>query len=377
MCGLAAVFGLSKFPARPTIKYANNTHFTPSNQSQYLEKDFTKLMYLAAMRGEDSTGITLTMLDGKEPVTYKDTIPSFTCLCTKRYEKVIKDAKWEVAIGHARAATQGGLSHTAAHPHTVGPITLSHNGTVTNIRTYLPEVPVDHVSDSQAIAFALSLVEPEQVDTVLNRLPLFGSLMWYDTRDSSFNVLHDNSRPLYWTKGGKKYKGAHTFGFISSQMLALHWVDHIEGIVVKEVPTMKHFKYVNGEMLCVGQWTTYSPQVVTYTSKWNGNYVANQYASQFDDAWLEADDSAPEKGDRLRVGQLFDSGTNLFSTYTCPLTSKKYRIIVDPPVMESVSTLNSFLNDGGIVEVKYVQDDRIYSRFYSTGKINTNNSAAC
>ena len=151
MCGLAGVFGINSLPA-VLGSVINGVQQTISNQKTYLYKPFSTLMLIAQLRGDDSAG--MFMVSSDKYAYHKETCPAATFINTGAYSKILESEKWDTVIGHARAATLGGLSWDMAHPHIYGTIMLVHNGTIRNHYTLLSGCPVG-VSDSAALAWKL------------------------------------------------------------------------------------------------------------------------------------------------------------------------------------------------------------------------------
>lgn len=94
---------------------------------------FYVMMLLNGLRGIHSTGMAGVTKDGKVDLlkgiggiealsTWKDTDTFFGRIYSQ----------YRLVLGHGRYATRGNITAMNAHPHESGPITLIHNGTMTN-----------------------------------------------------------------------------------------------------------------------------------------------------------------------------------------------------------------------------------------------------
>ena len=150
-------------------------------------------LILDTIRGWDSTGVVF--VEGKGNVEiYKRALAGFDFVGTNRFCNMMKRQHGlDAFIGHNRAATVGKVKDESAHPFVRDHITLVHNGTLDWNDSGLDE-PAEIVVDSDAIAWAMSVDEPEEV---LPKIQGAYALVWHDSRDNSINFARNNERPLW------------------------------------------------------------------------------------------------------------------------------------------------------------------------------------
>jgi predicted glutamine amidotransferase len=184
MCGLIGFFGSKK-----------SSRYALTDRRSFMYDG----LYMSALRGEDATGMAMMREGKKSPLVYKRALPSYDYLRTKIADKIISNLDEAFGVlGHTRAATKGYVSDENAHPFQYGPITLTHNGHVSNYRQL--NAKCDSAVDSAHVAAALA--ENEAVE-VLGELYGEFAFVWHDLRDGSINFARNAGRPLYWaTVGG-------------------------------------------------------------------------------------------------------------------------------------------------------------------------------
>lgn len=167
MCGLVGIV---------STKTLDTTHV---NQ-------FKRLLVMDQIRGKDSVGIISQQYNG---IQYeKNVIDPVSFLEHRRVVPLLTGAK--ALVGHNRAATRGGVSVNNAHPFQHGAITLVHNGTLRSNAVNIPHFTVD----SESICYALS--QADDPVPVLESLDGAYALIWFDSRDNSWNVARNDERPL-------------------------------------------------------------------------------------------------------------------------------------------------------------------------------------
>lgn len=161
-----------------------------------IKKHFMKYaLAVDTLRGEDSTGMMI-MNEAGNVQTKHSILPGINYVNTKAFEST-QMRGWAV-FGHNRAATKGSVKRENAHPFTVGPITLMHNGTLyaggRSLKTYDDKLEVD----SMQIALALSESPPEDAAKVLEQVDGSFALIWFDARNQTCNIARNSERPLHF-----------------------------------------------------------------------------------------------------------------------------------------------------------------------------------
>lgn len=185
MCGITALIS----------DYKNGFTSDESNR-------FKILTWITQLRGNDSTGVV--------QVTTKQEVDSIKRLGPPQVlynqdefrtwdAKLIRTGKF--AFSHCRAATKGTVTINNAHPfYAERPdsepgITLIHNGTL-HYQSYPPDYSKFDV-DSQWLAHSIATLGAEKA---LSNIDGPIATMWYDAKDSSFNVYSNGERPLYYVE---------------------------------------------------------------------------------------------------------------------------------------------------------------------------------
>ena len=159
-----------------------------------LPEYFTAALMLDTLRGMDSTGVVSINRRG-EIATAKDVVSGIQFVTTPMYQKVPLGTFG--MIGHNRAATRGHVTADNAHPFVEGPVTMVHNGTLSDMGRSLPNFCEKQNVDSMNICRGLAHVKPEDAHTVLAKINGAYALAWYDARDRSINIARNAERPLH------------------------------------------------------------------------------------------------------------------------------------------------------------------------------------
>jgi hypothetical protein len=172
MCGILSVIG-------------NITHVQ--------EKIFKELLQVDVIRGAHSTGIMNVLQSGEVNIFKRACLPQ-DLIDSKGYNTAMA-GKSQVLVGHNRWATKGKINATNAHPFEVGSITGVHNGTLKG--QYLLPDHLEYDVDSENIMHALNI---EEVEDVIPMLHGAYALLWHDSSNGTFNLIHNKERPLYVTQ---------------------------------------------------------------------------------------------------------------------------------------------------------------------------------
>lgn len=176
-----------------------------SNITAAQKKAFGNLLIIDQIRGVHSTG--LFSVDSAEKVNvHKRSVDANTFLDMKTYEKAMAPVNLRILAGHNRFATKGSINHANAHPFIQGSVVMMHNGTLKTMNGLREHEKFD--TDSEAIAYNLSLVQPDQATTVLEKLNGAYALVWYDGRDDTLNFARNDERSLYYATDDKHLHGS-------------------------------------------------------------------------------------------------------------------------------------------------------------------------
>lgn len=155
---------------------------------------FNTLLYLDALRGEDSTGAFVVNGYGNVSIV-KEAESSGHTIAQKEYKSLTDEAfrdGWAL-IGHNRKATRGVVNDANAHPFWVDDrLVLVHNGTMFGDHKKHAEVEVDSHAIAHLIADSPSLEE------ALGKFYAAYALIWYDVQKKTLNFLRNSQRPLHF-----------------------------------------------------------------------------------------------------------------------------------------------------------------------------------
>jgi hypothetical protein len=212
-------------------------------------------LILDTFRGFDSTGL-ITLCEEFTVSAHKELLQGWDFVRTREFHEMPNG--W-AAIGHNRAATKGKVNRDNAHPFNHGPVTLVHNGTLTNMGSNLPNYCNKQDVDSMNLARALGHVAPEDAVEVLESIQGAYALAWTDERDRSVNIVRNGQRPLHFAHNQTKS----ILWFMSDgkhlEMLKKRgWCCNIDMGQVWQFNTHTHFKWKKG---------TLKPEVAKYTPK--------------------------------------------------------------------------------------------------------------
>ena len=149
------------------------------------------------VRGPHSTGAGFVGRGDEKFSLAKRLGNPWNLLMSEEYEKSMSFAHpQKVLIGHNRSATIGDKIEENAHPFMFDHVIGAHNGT---LDTSCIKGLINHQlygTDSQAI---FATISAKGVDAALKEMSGAWALTWFDNRDSTFNMLRNDKRPLHYT----------------------------------------------------------------------------------------------------------------------------------------------------------------------------------
>lgn len=157
---------------------------------------FNHLLYMDALRGEDSTGVFAVDNIGNVRIA-KSAEPSAKFMVSDEYKalRTVALQRGWAFIGHNRKATRGAINDENAHPFWVDDkLVLVHNGTMFGDHKKLADVEVD----SHAIAHVLA--EESDPEKALQKINAAYALIWYDIQNKRLHMVRNDQRPLCWVE---------------------------------------------------------------------------------------------------------------------------------------------------------------------------------
>ncbi|WP_373088631.1 hypothetical protein [Zhongshania sp.] len=210
------------------------------------KKFFMQGLYVDALRGFDSTGVAL--VDNTKPsdvVTYKRAIPASDFVYARQTVKLMDCFyKWDVAIGHNRAATIGRVMDDFAHPFTHGDITLAHNGTLATNTNLDGSFEVD----SEEIVYTMSQTSEKET---LERINGAYALVWYDAGKHTVNFARNAERDFAYT--------------VSTDGKQLYWAS--ESGMLEWLLHRNHIKHGDIYETTPGMWLSFDMTAATFPEK--------------------------------------------------------------------------------------------------------------
>lgn len=191
-------------------------------------KEFMKQGILASsLRGMDGTGMFLVPIDkGEELKVIKKPLPGYDFIGLGQVETILKDAeKYKFIVAHTRLRTRGDVTAAHTHPFAEGPITMVHNGMISNAFQVAGNKQVD--VDSMAVAMALAATEDPK--SVMESLEGAFALVWHDARSDALFLARNSERPLFF--GVDKEQDIMVF---ASELKMLDWIASRTGIHLGE-----------------------------------------------------------------------------------------------------------------------------------------------
>lgn len=256
----------------------------PKAHERSREKFLIEGLVMDTLRGWDSTG--LIWVDNKFDVgTMRNTQPGPQFVRNKKF--IETDTNGWAAIGHNRAATRGTVKVSNAHPFRYGPVALVHNGTLRDWRNGLPHTNAKIEVDSAMIAYNLSQVEPDDVDSVFKLVDGDFVFVWTDQRDESINFVRNNGRPLHFGES----RNGNLMYFMSEAGMLRSLSERQKDTSAKiddvfSMETLKHLKFKKGSL--VPEVRAITPFVRKPLYSGYGNWGKNGGKSQTEKYWEDA-----------------------------------------------------------------------------------------
>lgn len=189
-----------------------------------------ELLYIDALRGEDSTGVAALYNNG-ELELMKDATEASTFIPTKEFQTLSSRllSRGKAAIGHNRKKTVGKISEQTAHPFLLdNRYAFMHNGTLSSHK-HLADTEVD----SEALGIHLTKCEgnAKAIEEALSTVYGAYACAWIDLEKEHLYLLRNLERPLYLAKTDQGYVFGSEYGFVIAACLRNRIkVDEIEPI---------------------------------------------------------------------------------------------------------------------------------------------------
>jgi predicted glutamine amidotransferase len=160
---------------------------------------FEDLLYIDALRGEDSTGIGYYDADGGIRLL-KKAVDAAEFLKTNQWSGVKMEmiSKGKAIIGHNRKKTVGKIEDATAHPFLIdNRFLFMHNGTLSSHK-HLADTEVD----SEALGMVLTKCEgdKEKLEETLAKVYGAYACVWIDKVKEKLYMLRNRERPLVYGK---------------------------------------------------------------------------------------------------------------------------------------------------------------------------------
>lgn len=153
---------------------------------------FKQVALLTTLRGHDSSGIIYSKNRNTKYIKSLVTLGDFV----RRVEDLDpgkRESNPRYVIGHARAATIGGVTKENAHPHHYNHIVGVHNGTIHSFST---EAEDRNMTDSAILYERISeMGEKKAIESAGVNAAM--ALVWVDTKDSCIRFYRNSQRPLF------------------------------------------------------------------------------------------------------------------------------------------------------------------------------------
>lgn len=192
---------------------------------------FEQLLYIDALRGDDSTGVAALYNDGSIKVL-KEAVPADIFRNTKEFCSFHTSlvTKGKAVIGHNRKKTIGGVSDETSHPFVIdNRYVFMHNGTL-HSHKHLADTEVD----SEALGIHLTKCDGDKaaIEEALSTVYGAYACAWFDQEKECLYLLRNKERPLHIAETTWGYIFCSEPGFIAAA--AMRNYTKIESI--REIP---------------------------------------------------------------------------------------------------------------------------------------------
>ena len=165
---------------------------------------FEELLYVNALRGEDSTGVAAFFNNGEMHII-KDACEAHFFRNMKEFEELKRElvSKGKAVLGHNRKKTIGKIDPSTAHPFLIdNRYAFTHNGTLHNHKKLF-----DTEVDSEALGMHLTECEgdPRKLEKALEEVDGAYACAWIDQEKEQVYLLRNIERPLYIAKTNLGY----------------------------------------------------------------------------------------------------------------------------------------------------------------------------
>lgn len=159
------------------------------------------------VRGPHSTGIARVDMNNQVQVVKGTGTPWHLSKAKQAeyYNDTAKDAdevkgNFKVLMGHNRWATVGAVNEENAHPFQQYHITGAHNGTLDAYTDYRLEHMDRFETDSEGLFYNIAT---QGLKEAIGKAGGAWCLAWWDSDKTTFNLLRNNERPLFYTWNDK------------------------------------------------------------------------------------------------------------------------------------------------------------------------------
>ncbi|KKK49740.1 hypothetical protein LCGC14_3131990, partial [marine sediment metagenome] len=155
------------------------------------EDFFRDLWQVDVLRGDDSSGVAFINSQNHVRVLKAVGTP-YEVIYTKAFEKASRKNHLCI-LGHNRFATMGDVTEEMAHPHYIGSIVGTHNGTLRN-RHKLPDKD-KFESDSEQL---FSAIDKQGLEDTWKKVDGAAAIVWWDRSNRTLNMIKNEERTLFF-----------------------------------------------------------------------------------------------------------------------------------------------------------------------------------